>query len=375
MGGGYDAGAMGLGYSGRHGAGAGYGGLGAGSLGGGYGYDAGGCGGFDGSCAPRPPRWYVGAYGLWLTRDNYDNYAFSYDDNNEAVQYTNARDVNANWDSGFAIAVGHYFNCGQNALEFVYWGWWPDDAVTYTYDTQVTGALNGIHNWNSLDYDGQVANVWVDNANVHALWRQTEVNNFELNVLRLGGGGCGPWQYSMIGGSRIFVYEDILTFGSETTDNFFDGDDSELYYRVQTKNKLYGFQIGGVGSYCVSPRLVFNGGTKFGVFVNKMSHQSLIGGGGGLAIINNGPNGGQPWLVNSTKDDVSFLGEVFVGASYCLTPRWSLSGGYRAIAVTGIAQPTDQIYPDLRGINDAYSIESTSSMILHGAYLGAQFCW
>ena len=378
-GGGYGAGGGGMGY----GAGVGAGSLGAGYGGysgmggyteGGYGYG----GGYDGSCgyaAPRQPRWYAGAYGLWLTRDNYENYAFSYDTTNEAVQLTNARDANANWDGGFAVAVGHYFNCGSNALEFVYWGWYPDDVSVYTYESQVNGQLNGIHNWNSLDYDGQIANVWVDDANVHALWRQTEVHNFELNVLRIGGGGCGPWQYSLVGGSRIFIYEDTLTFGSETTDRFFDGDDSEIYYRVNTRNKLYGFQLGGVGSYCATQRLVFNGGTKFGVFVNKISHQSLIGGGGGLAIINNGPNGGQQWLVENSKDDISFLGEVFLGASYCLTPRWSLSGGYRAIAVTGVAQPTDQIYPDLRGINDAYSIESNSSMILHGAYLGAQFCW
>jgi hypothetical protein len=366
----FGAGANGLGYSIPYGAGSG--------IGYGGGYDNGyGCSDLScGTCAPCcQPSWYVGLYGMWLTRDNYPNSTFSFDSSNEAVQFTNARDTNPDWDGGLALTVGHCFNCGCNALEFVYWGWYPDDAATFTYASQLNGQLNGIFNWDSLTYNGQTCDVWVDNALVHGLWRETEVNNFELNVLRFGGGGCGPFSYSILGGSRIFVYEDALMFGSDTTDNTFDGDASELYYRIGVRNKLYGFQIGGVGTYSATQRLAFNAGTKFGVFLNKISHQSTIGGANGLAVINNGPFTGQPWNVSSDKDDVSFLTEIFLGASYCITPRWSLSAGYRAIAITGIAEPTDQIYPDLRGINDVASIESDGSMILHGAYFGAQFCW
>ena len=84
---------------------------------------------------------------------------------------------------------------------------------------------------------------------------------------------------------------------------------------------------------------------------------------------------GVAWVVDNDKETVSFLGEIFFGATYCVGTRWSASAGYRAIAVTGLGLPTDQIYPDLRGINDALSIESNGSLVLHGAYVGAQFCF
>jgi hypothetical protein len=123
------------------------------------------------------------------------------------------------------------------------------------------------------------------------------------------------------------------------------------------------------------PRLSLNGGTKVGFFGNHISHSSRIGGAAGTAVINNGPNAGLEFLVDNTKDDVAFLTEVFFGAGYAISNRWSASAGYRAVAVTGLALPTDQIYPDLRGINDLYTVESQSSVILHGAYFGAQFTY
>lgn len=384
---------IGMGYNGgaAFGGGPGHGlGIGAGSMGAGWQPNIGAgraavgapgatCAPGDACYAPHAPRWYAGVYGLLLNRDLQNHFTFSFDTANEAVQYTDAKDVSIDWGGGFAVSVGRYFNCGCNALELVYWGWFPEDSAIYTFEGQMTGALNGIFNWNSLDYDGSTADTWVDDARVHALFRETEVHNVEANLLRLGN-GCGsvsccytPWQYSLVAGLRYFRFEDHLIFGSDTTDAVFNGQDSEIFYDIETVNKLYGFQLGGVGTYCVSPRLAFNAGTKFGIFGNHISHRSSIGGVAGLAIINNGPNGGQEWLVQNNKDDLSFLGEMFLGGSYCIGQRWTISGGYRAVAVTGLAMPTDQIYPDLRGINDVRSIESNSSLILHGAYFGAQY--
>jgi hypothetical protein len=166
-----------------------------------------------------------------------------------------------------------------------------------------------------------------------------------------------------------------VIFGADTTDEFFDGDATEIFYDVETNNHLWGLQLGGVGSYCATPRVSFNAGTKLGLFVNHITHGTFIGGPSGTAVINNGPLTGEEWFVESNKDDISFLGEVFLGGSYCVGSRFSLSAGYRAVAITGVALATDQIYPDLRGINDAYSVESNGSLILHGAYFGGQFCF
>jgi hypothetical protein len=37
--------------------------------------------------------------------------------------------------------------------------------------------------------------------------------------------------------------------------------------------------------------------------------------------------------------------------------------------------PADQIYPDLRGINDVANIDSSRGMILHGGYAGLEYNW
>ena len=47
--------------------------------------------------------------------------------------------------------------------------------------------------------------------------------------------------------------------------------------------------------------------------------------------------------------------------------------GYRAVAVTGVALPTNQIYPDLRGINDVRVLDANGDLVLHGAY--AELGW
>ena len=166
-----------------------------------------------------------------------------------------------------------------------------------------------------------------------------------------------------------------MQFLSDQNDIYFTGETDEVRYRINTINSLVGFQVGGVGTYCVGPRFSLNAGSKLGIYGNNIRHESDIYGSAGNAVINNGPNNGRSFMVHNNKEDVSFLGELFVGGSYCLTNHWSVSGGYRAIAVTGLASPTDQIYPDLRGINDLYTIESTSSLVLHGAYFGAQYCF
>jgi opacity protein-like surface antigen len=138
-------------------------------------------------------------------------------------------------------------------------------------------------------------------------------------------------------------------------------------------NNLVGFQVGGEGEFCLTPGLTLDFGTKFGIYGNRIQHFSQIGGAAGVATINNGPNLGRQFRVDNSKNDVSFLAELNLGAEYCLTDCWTLTGGYRAVAVTGVALPTNQIYPDLRGIQDVELIASNGSLILHGAYFGAEY--
>jgi hypothetical protein len=79
--------------------------------------------------------------------------------------------------------------------------------------------------------------------------------------------------------------------------------------------------------------------------------------------------------VNSHKKDVSFVGEIRLGGDYWFTPNWRISGGYRALGITGVALSTNQIPRDLQGIDDVIDVDTNGSLILHGGYFGTEFLW
>ena len=64
------------------------------------------------------------------------------------------------------------------------------------------------------------------------------------------------------------------------------------------------------------------------------------------------------------------LGEMDLGFDYRLTSRWNAFAGYRILGASNVALPTNQIYSDLRGIQDVESIDSNGSLIMHGGYAG-----
>ena len=353
-----------------------------------YGHDKAsiGCGG---RCCSS--RWSVGFDGLLMSRDNENNYRFSYDGADETIQLTNARDANFDWARGFEVSVARRFNCGRNSLEAVYWRLFPHVGTTTTTDADTVGALNGILNWDQLDYGLDpfllpwTGDDFTNDSTVHMVQRENRIQNFEINLLTYLGGeytcghgicggcaaGCGSrWSHDWLFGVRIFEFRDHLLFGAERAGGNYDFlfEDDEIYYNIDVTNDLIGVQLGSSGAYAVSCRCSLDYNLKFGMYVNHISHTSEIGGSQGIATINNGPNLGVDFFVQNTKNDFAFLGEAKLGVSWQLSNCWSAKIGYRAIAVTGVALPTNQIYPDLRGIQDVREVDSNGSLILHGGY-------
>jgi hypothetical protein len=329
-----------------------------------------------------------------MTRDAGNHYYFSYDTADERDQRTDGRQYN--WGGGFEARLGR-FHCSPCspcdpcspcitptwACETVLWSLFPSAAEGATYDTDVAGSLNGILNWDSLTYNGAAAGTWVNNAYVHQVTRDFDVYNVEMNLLcfPLGVAASSPcdpccppkMQMNWLLGARFFQFTDDLVFTADTADRQIDGDPEEINYAIDVDNYLLGFQVGGRCQCYLTPRIRFNTAAMLGVFGNHIEHKSRIGGAAGDAVINNGPNAGLAFNVSSDKDDVAFLGEARVGLSCQFTRCWSGTLGYRALAVTGVALPENQIYPDLRGIQDVAVVASNGSLILHGGYAGIEF--
>ncbi|MEX0818653.1 MAG: BBP7 family outer membrane beta-barrel protein [Pirellulaceae bacterium] len=356
----------------------------------GYSYGAGTCdawGNCDAAMYEQPVvrNWFGSVGAVVMTRDRADHYTFSFGTGNEADQRTNTRDAAMDWDAGFDVRFGRYFNCRQNAVEAVYWGLFPDSQSTQTTSADVVGQLNGILNWNSLNYGGSTADVFVNVApgedGIHRLTRDFSFHNIELNFWHFCG-SCGPakcdgsrLRHNWLAGVRYFRFDENLLFASDADDWQITYANDEIFYNIDIENHLIGLQLGSQTQYCMSDRLTADLGIKFGVFANRINHISEIGGNLGVATINNGPFTGRAFFVDNSKNDVAFLGELNLGLRYGFNCRWTGTLGYRALAVTGVAMPADQIYPDLRGINDVENIDSSRALILHGVYSGLEYNW
>ena len=135
-----------------------------------------------------------------------------------------------------------------------------------------------------------------------------------------------------------------------------------------------GVQLGGRADYLLWRRFSVYADVKLGLYGNHISHRSLIGNGNGSAVV--GPaasaNVGRRFDIRSTKNDVALLSELRVGLDYQFTPTWRLTGGYRAVGLSGVALPTAQMPRNFADIDGVGQIDSTGSLIIHGFLAGIE---
>jgi len=320
-----------------------------------------------GSACPSP--WFGGVNGLIFFRDDADEVWLSYPSGNPAVRSLSTRSVDADPFGGVEVNAGRYMNNGY-AWMATYWGLFADQDSAWTGSNPQVA----LPTLDRLNYNGNTVQYWMNNSSAHRVTVQDQFHNFEFNVLNPNccNGMCNTStrQFNFLAGFRYFKYNEDFHFANAA---YAGGGVNDLCYAIGTENNLYGFQVGGMGNICLSNRWRFRGGTKLGIYGNHMTHHQAIYNGSVYATTNTGASSGQPYNINSTKDDVSFLGEFDLGLLYRINNRWSANFGYRAIAVTGVAHTADQIpnnFADLAGVTQ---IDSNGSLILHGVYIGALY--
>ncbi|MCR9118174.1 MAG: BBP7 family outer membrane beta-barrel protein, partial [bacterium] len=360
---------------------------GGGGYGGGYGGGGGGfvvAGGYGGSRGVRGGACYFGGVNaLGMTRDSEDDLWLSFDTSNVAGHLLSYEEAEMPYSGGIEATFGRKLGC-NSAIEARYFGFYPQTVEANAYDPDgVLGSgsdLNTTLDFSPLNYDnGGGANSvdnFFDNSARHRLTRSWEIQNFEVNFLHnpcCMSSGCNS--VTFLAGFRYLRFNEDFSFASDPIDTQFNGNVNEMFYDISTQNNLYGFQLGAEGRWAMTKRLDLVTAVKFGVYANDITHQSRIYGSNGTAVVGAGPNAGRTFDVRSQKTDASFIGEVDLGLSYRLGCHWALRGGYRAIAISGLALPGQQVpqfFSDIDGVAD---IDSGASTILHGAYAGAEFSW
>jgi hypothetical protein len=195
---------------------------------------------------------------------------------------------------------------------------------------------------------------------------------------------CTPIAFSMYGscGVRYFRIDDDFMYATEFAewdagapdkagyDGFNYDESNELFYDVQVENNLVGPQLGWTMNYCIGCKWNFFANSTFGVFDNQIEqYQRMFSGGDGTVRF---VNGGETFVVSSDKNDISFLGELRLGGSYDITCNCRAVLAYRAVAITGIANSTDQIPDDFSSYGTVSHIDSDNGMIVHGVQIGGE---
>ncbi len=345
-------------------------------------------GAIDESCAEivqsvwQAPRcgWFGSVGGLIMTRSDENELWFSYDDAIITSQIIGSRDANMDYTGGAEVRFGQYFNGGKHAVEVVYWGIDPNDSEFNALGSNMTGNLDATFSFNSLEYnDGSgvsAVNDWFQGAQRQRLRRNFNFQNVEVNFLNYGNAiNCDRLNVGFIAGFRYLKFNEDLNFASDDFDTNFTGDAREVYYSSTVDNQMYGFQLGADASYRLTNRFSLRSRTKFGLFNNNIQHTSFVGGSTGAAVVNvpTSPYNGQAFDINTTKNDVSFVGELDLGIDCRISHRWSASLGYRAVAYSGVALSTTQFPANFDDLGGARRVESNGNLILHGGYGSLEF--
>ncbi len=340
---------------------------------------------FRGRCGAVPGcGWYASAAGIVLTRDR-GNGVITTNDGTPFVSVINSRDVMRDWQGGWEVTLGKFIS-PNTAIEVNYW----HTGLFHDSDTQIataqgSGNLDTPLNFGTLN-DGvnNIQDLYATAAGAHMVGRSNEFMNIEINLIRHScccdrpaiascgdscgdcgdcGSCCRPMCFNWFAGIRLFRFYENLLFATsdDNTDFVFDG--NEAYYDVRVHNNLVGGQIGGrVDYYMFGGKVGLWLSPRLGIYGNHISHESFLRTGNG-----------ELFDIRSHKNDVAFVGQLDVGGDYYFNDNLKLFGGYRLVAVSGVALSDEQIPQRIDDAAAIADVDSNGSLLLHGAFMGLEY--
>lgn len=323
---------------------------------------------YDGGYCP----WYASVSALIMGRSDGSGQWTSYK-TTDLRQQAGYSQFPMSWKWGGEVRFGRRFcwGCTPYALEASYW---TTEALTGYKSTTFAGdTVNTVLNVNNITFLGLPANTWFQGAGEQTLTRRDEYHNIEINLVReqLAWACDSPWDIGWSVGIRYFRFQDSLVYDSimpgHTTGGIYDAYLSDI-----CTNNLVGVQFGFDAAYNVWNGVRVFITPKVGIYNNYLdsTFQAQLG-----DHVTNGISTpyGVTYPVHGTRNGVSFLTQVDIGADWQFTRNWSLRGGYRVLAASGIGFADDQFAQAICDIPQLQSVNNPSSLVLHGAFFGLTY--
>jgi hypothetical protein len=258
-----------------------------------------------------------------------------------------------------------------NGWEVGYWG--IDDDVDVTYAAPDFISIGGLANLNLGGFS--VFDIY-NNADNFRIYRDSEINSLELNLLRNGGnystrrGRNG--NFELLGGFRMFQFDESYRIVGNGSTPY----PATTEYALEAENLLVGGQLGARSEVCLTNRMRLASGINFGLFNNfAETRQRVFDQAGTAATVNGGPAAGRDFDYMDSQNDIAILGELRLGLIYQLTQKLRANVGYRAFGVSGVALAVDQVPMNFEDPGLLQQSRTNGSLLLHGLYFGAESCF
>jgi len=325
----------------------------------------------DGGCAA--PRWYDFAVDwMMLKRDNTGR-----NQNISSVGIAGPIALNTNdldfggYKPAFRFSAAFQL-AAANSLEFTYFG-----QANYTSHAIVrSGNANLFSTFSNFGTQPLGGIVGFDAADFQRIDYQSTFDSFEVNWRRRWMAPNCRYQGSWTLGVRHFILDEKFMFGATSSANSIpvpnlpNGLPARGVSETDTTNNLTGIQLGGDTWICILPGFRVGGEFQAGVYGNHMNINTNIYTNQGGVLFNE----------QLQANDVSFIGQANLLATYRINYQWSARAGYQFIYVDGVALAGENydgtaplinnpINPRVRQTND------NGNMFLHGWNVGLEYMW
>jgi hypothetical protein len=302
---------------------------------------------FDALSSGNQSAWYGSAEALWLQLDHgaNGNMPVILDSATNAT-LLGTSDIPYSMEAGPRLILGR--RVGEAAaVELLYFGlndWDASRTLTGDNDLRIPGDL-GLATLDFFNADSLTAS------------QAATINNVEVNLWR----HTGESPLELMAGFRYLNLDEQFQISAS------DSDTGASRYRVNTRNDLFGGQIGGRfrPSLDRAGRFGLEAIAKAGVFGNAVGMNQFVSDSDNTFVVRN---------TNVAAGQTAFVGDVGLAALMRVTDSITARIGYTLIWVEGVARAANQLdFTDTTssGTRLAYG----QGAFLQGVSLGLEFGW